>query len=65
MTNREDMMDNFRAIDIIEGFEEADDQDMVDAFQHLINSGLVWQLQGSYGRTAAALIREGVCHDAK
>lgn len=34
----------------------------VDGFQHLIDSGLVWKLQGSYGRTAHALIEDGVCH---
>lgn len=30
-------------------------------FQTLINSGTVWQLQGSYGRTAKALIDAGHC----
>ena len=33
----------------------------IEFFQELINSGLVWQLQGSYGRTARALIDEGWC----
>lgn len=34
----------------------------VDGFQHMIDSGLVWKLQGSYGRTAHSLIENGVCH---
>lgn len=29
-------------------------------FSHLIQSGLAWQLQGSYGRMAAALIKSGL-----
>lgn len=37
-------------------------EEMVEFFQELINSGLVWQLQGSYGKTAEQLIRSGECH---
>lgn len=28
-------------------------------FQDLVNSGLAWELQGSYGRMAAAMLRAG------
>jgi hypothetical protein len=34
---------------------------IVPFFQGMIDSGVVWQLQGSYGRTAKALIEAGVC----
>ena len=34
---------------------------MIEGFQALIDSGLVWQLQGSYGRTAIALIEQELC----
>lgn len=44
---------------------ELDEDDTVDLFQSLINSGLVWQLQGFYGRTAAALIEAGLCTDPR
>ena len=49
---------------IIEGFdgEDHDEEEIFAAFQQLINTGVVWQLQGFYGRTAKHLIDSGVCH---
>lgn len=35
--------------------------DMVEFFQELIDSGMAWQLQGHYGRTAQWLINSGAC----
>jgi hypothetical protein len=35
-------------------------EQIVEGFQFLIDSGVVWQLQGSYGRMARSLIEE--CH---
>lgn len=40
---------------------ELDMEEVIELFQELINSGLAWHLQGSYGRTAAALIENGHC----
>jgi len=40
---------------------ELDEDQIVAGFQQLIDSGLVWQLQGHYGRTAKALIDAGYC----
>lgn len=40
---------------------ELDEDDCIALFQHLIDTGLAWSLQGSYGRTAARLIEAGVC----
>jgi hypothetical protein len=36
---------------------------IIEGFQKLIDSGTVWQLQGSYGRTAQQLIDQGYCYD--
>ena len=55
-------MDNFTAIGLAEGFIEADSEEQViEAWQYLIDTGLAWQLQGSFGRTAQSLIEQGFC----
>ena len=41
---------------------ELSEEDTIKMFQEGINNGMVWKLQGHYGRTAAALIEAGVCH---
>ena len=50
-------------IDSIIAYEQGDldDEATISLFQDLINSGLAYQLQGSYGRTANQLIDEGYC----
>jgi hypothetical protein len=57
-------MADFDTLEFILAYEggELDDDAIVEGFQHLIDSGLVWQLQGHYGRTAKQLIDEGLCH---
>lgn len=41
---------------------EMSEEDEVVFFQGLIDSGMAWQLQGTYGRTAQGLIDAGLCH---
>ena len=39
---------------------ELDEAEVVDLFQELLDSGLVWSLQGHYGRSAVALLEQGL-----
>lgn len=39
---------------------ELDEEGALELFQHLVDTGLAWQLQGSYGRTARALIESSI-----
>ena len=44
---------------------ELDRDGTIELFQNLVNSGLAWQLQGSYGRAAVALIEAGLVEDPR
>lgn len=58
-------MDTLTAVQIIEGvFEQDDESVIIEAWQSLIDSGVVWSLQGSYGRTATHLINTEQCRAA-
>ena len=55
------MMDAPLAIQICEQLVMAEHDEEVEAWQYLIDTGLAWQLQGWYGRTAQRLINDGYC----
>jgi hypothetical protein len=49
------------AVGIAEGWVEAlDDEEIIEAWQMLVTTGVAWKLQGSFGRMAKSLIEEGV-----
>lgn len=53
-------MNLFQAVDIIEGYAEADDAQVLEAWQFLVDSGAIESLQGAIQRKAAELIRAGL-----
>lgn len=59
-------MTNDEQLNLIMDYENGtlDQDNTIRLFQHLVNTGLAWQLQGSYGRTAMALIKSGLVKHA-
>ena len=59
-------MDNYMAVGIAEGFEQAESEEQViEAWQHLVDTGMCWRLQGWFGRQAQAMIDAGVIRPAQ
>jgi hypothetical protein len=46
----------------IMAYEEGrlDDEETIELFQHLVSTGTIWHLQGSYQRAAQALLEDGL-----
>ncbi len=57
------MPKNVQLVDRVMDFEcgELSQEETIKLFQELIDSGMVWSLQGCYGRTASSLIKAGLC----
>ena len=54
-------MSTYEAIGLAEGFIEAESEDqIIEAWQYLHDTGLAYRMQGWYGRMAQAMIEEGV-----
>lgn len=58
------MKTSYELVGAIVAYEsgEMNEDAVIELFQHLIDTGMAWSLQGSYGRTATALINAGHCH---
>jgi len=53
-------MTDYDAVGIAEGFIECDSEEtVIEAWQHLLDTGLAYKLQGWFGRTAEKLIEDG------
>ena len=50
----------YEAVGLAEGFIEGTEEEVINAWQYLLDTGLCWQLQGMFGRTANRLIEEGI-----
>ena len=55
-------MDSYTACSIAEGFSGEDNskEEVLTAWQWLVDTGTCWHLQGWYGRNATALVEEGI-----
>jgi hypothetical protein len=63
MMRRENMAeDRYDVSSAIIAFEEGEltNSETVELFQHLVNTGMAWKLQGFYGRTAKSMIDAGL-----
>jgi hypothetical protein len=59
-------LSSYDAVLIAEGAQEAKSKEQyILAWQTIIDSGLVWELQGWFGRTAESLIEQGHCTDPR
>lgn len=55
-------MDTYTACSIVEGFDNEPHtlEEVLDAWQYLVDTGDCWKLQGWYGRNAQSLIEQGL-----
>ena len=54
---------NYEAVGICEGWITGTHQEQIDAWQHLHDTGIAYKLQGWFGRTARALIDDGIINE--
>ena len=60
---RTKQMKDYDVVSALMDFESGlmeDTDDVIILFQHLVDTGMAWHLQGSYGRLAESMIDNGV-----
>ena len=63
MSTQNKKMTILQAIEIAEGAVEAETEEQyIQAWQLLINTGQAWKLQGFFGRVASSMIQQGLCY---
>jgi hypothetical protein len=59
----EKIMNDYSAVMIAEGVDQdTSEEQFLEAWQYLVDTGLAWNLQGWFGRQAMAMIEAGVIH---
>ena len=52
--------DLYTMVGLAEGFVEGTELEVIEAWQHLHDTGLAYKLQGWFGITAKSLLNEGI-----
>jgi hypothetical protein len=62
LENHATVDEDYDSVDALMRYEagELDEPETIQLFQHLVNNGLAWKLQGSYGRRARDLLKAGL-----
>ena len=61
MVKKNNKMTDYEATGLAEGFISAESEEqIIDAWQHLHDTGLAYKLQGWFGRTAQNLLKQGI-----
>jgi hypothetical protein len=60
MAKRKRKMTPYLATGLAEGFEEGNEEEVIAAWQYLVDTRMAWRLQGSFGRTASSLLEQGI-----
>lgn len=56
-------MNNFEAVGLAEGFIDGSEEQQIEAWQYLHDTGLAYTLQGWFGRACRDLISQGVINE--